>query len=866
MPNQDYPLLIFPNRARVERNKQGGGAGKKIKFPSFDRQLERLAPQFAELNRAFEAKRLAIDGAAPVQNPELVLVLEVIGSVEDFYRAVSNVPQLEWLLELAEDEIDPDDDFRFQDAGYRQKPLAGRLYLLGSNQDALQQLLSLWNRFKRDRNAKFDRGLTPFKHVFAHLKEIRPWDERDRIDDDMRDYWQNEVERGDEIVRFEIEAWYFAAQAKNDATALELRDAAHALGGRILQSALIPEIGYHGFLVGLPAAAIQSILGGDVPQLLLSDRVMFFRPKAQSVTDGASDAEPIPAPGLAAGSELPPVVALLDGLPLANHGLLQNRLVIDDPDGWEATYEVKDRVHGTAMASLILHGELDGATETLQRKLYVRPILKPNPTDIRDRREEHTPDDLLLLDLIHRAVKRICEGDGDGSAAAPTVKVVNLSVGLSNRVFARTMSPWARLLDWLAHRFSLLFIVSAGNDASSLTLAVQRDALAGMSARERADAAFSALVSNSASRRILSPAESINALTIGAYHADNSRPQIPGTRYDLFSANGVSPISRIGLGYRRSIKPDLLMPGGRLLFSQSLGTPPDECIVDTTNAPVAPGHRVAVPPMPGPGRGMTETGYTRGTSNAAALASRAAAQAYDVLESLRHEHRADLPTRYDAVLLKAMLVHGAQWGDLPKRLLDERPDFQDIAHGASRKQAEQDFVTRWLGYGVVDIERSISCAPHRVTLIGVGEVGADEALAFSAPLPPGLSGRVTWRRITITLAWMSPAKPTQQRYRQAKLWIKPPDDTFQVVRTNSVNDRAAQRGTVQHEILEGEAALAFVDGADFVCKVNCMADAGPLQEKVRFALCISLEVGVESGIDVYQEVRERIAPPVPVRV
>jgi hypothetical protein len=420
-------------------------------------------------------------------------------------------------------------------------------------------------------------------------------------------------------------------------------------------------------------------------------------------------------------------------------------------------------------------------------------------------------------------------------------------------------------LDWLAHRYSVLFIVSAGNDATALSLATARDAFPALSAIEREGLAFSALVEDSANRRLLPPGESINALTVGAYHADNSQPFIPATRFDPFAWNGISPYSRIGLGYRRSIKPDILMPGGRILFSQSMAVGPDQCVLQFANTMAAPGHRVASPPMPGPGRGLAETGYTRGTSNAAALASRAAAQAYDVLELLRAQHGSDIPESYDAVLLKAMLVHGAQWGDLGDRLLRERPDIQAIPHGASRKQAEQDFVCRWIGNGIVDIDRGLACAPHRATLIGVGEVGDDEALAFAAPLPPGLSGVVAWRRITITLAWMSPIRPASQRYRQAKLWIKPPDDTFHVSRTNSVNDRAAQRGTVQHEVLEGTSALAFVDGDQFVCKVNCMEDAAPLQERVRFALCVSVEVRIDSGINVYQEIRSRVSQPVSVR-
>jgi hypothetical protein len=72
-------------------------------------------------------------------------------------------------------------------------------------------------------------------------------------------------------------------------------------------------------------------------------------------------------------------------------------------------------------------------------------------------------------------------------------------------------------------------------------------------------------------------------------------------------------------------------------------------------------------------------------------------------------------------------------------------------------------------------------------------------------------------------------------------------------------------GALQHETLEGEDAVVFVDGNRFECKVNCAADAGDLTDKVRFAVCVSLEVALGSGIPVYQEIRYRIKPPVVIQ-
>ena len=860
MPN--HPLLFFPVPTVAGRNTLGGGRGS-IHRPGAGRQGVRIAPQLAVLRQAFEAKRLQLQQAAPLESPEMVLVLEVAGTVDDFAKAVSKVPGLDWLVEWAEEQIAPDADFYDEQESHRDRPFAGRLYLLGSNQEALNQLLSLWEQYQQDPSAAFSRGLAPLKHVFEQLRAIRPWNVDDRIDADMRNHWRDRIDNGEDEIRFEVEAWHFSSAVKNEAARNEVERLVRGLGGRVLSRALIAEIAYHGFLVELPAAAIGRILEGDTPALLLSDRIMFFRPKAQSISDGVADAA-APGPPMAdpGASRDGPIVALLDGLPLANHDLLAGRLIIDDPDGWAAGYEAKDRVHGTAMASLILHGELDAPAEPNARKIYVRPVMRPDPADgFNARRTEHTPNDVLLIDLVHRAVKRICEGDAGEAPAAPTVRVINLSMGDGSRIFSNEMSPWARLIDWLSHRYSVLFVVSAGNHPRSLALPTPRGTLGALDAPEQSAMAFAALTNDGVRGRLLAPAESINALTVGALHGDHSNAPVVPTRFDLFADSGISPLSRIGHGYRRAIKPDILMPGGRVLYLESFGAPPATTVLEVVSVGAPPGHRVALPPLQGPV--ASGTGYCRGTSNAAALASRAAVRAYDVLESLREATANAPPPKFDAVILKAMLVHGASWGELSNGLIDEiskRPDYLAIQHANSKRIARNDFVTRWLGYGAVDVERSVSCTDERATLLGFGELGADEAFVFSAPLPPSLAGTRAWRRVTVTLAWLSPINPVHQGYRRAKLWAAPPADVLRVTRHNSVDDKAARRGTVQHERLEGEDAVAFVDGDRFECKVNCAADAGALTGKVAFALCVSLEVGIESGIAVYQEIRERIAP------
>jgi hypothetical protein len=312
----------------------------------------------------------------------------------------------------------------------------------------------------------------------------------------------------------------------------------------------------------------------------------------------------------------------------------------------------------------------------------------------------------------------------------------------------------------------------------------------------------------------------------------------------------------VGHGFRRAIKPDILLPGGRILHREQVNANQGETVVEVVEAAAPPGHKVAFPPMPG--EALNVTAYCRGTSNATALGSRFGALALDVIDGLRVGAQGALPVTHDAVLTKALLAHGSSWGEWSSLFLAKRPDLTDW-------MAQKDFVTRWLGYGLADVDRALWCAAERATLIGSGEVGADQALVFSAPLPPSLAGKTVWRRLTITLAWFSPINPAHRAYRRAKLWLTPPQTELNVKRINSVHDRAAQRGTLQHEILEGDDAVAFVDGDRFECKVNCAADAGDLVVNVPFALCVTLEVAAEAGIPIYEEIRTRISPAIQIQ-
>ncbi|SFR07122.1 S8 family peptidase [Desulfoscipio geothermicus] len=853
----EKPLLIFPEPAIVGRHKKKIMPGK-MHFPSPVRQLERLQPKFEQLERAFEACRVEMRDDPTGIEPEKVLVLETVGKIDDFCKALRGIEGLEWLADSDLDDITPDNDF-YVDEEHPDKALPGRLYLIFSNNRGLQELFSLWKTFcKNPEDPQFQRGRKKWGHLFKQLKDIHPWGPEDRLfETGLLEDWQERVAIGEEYMKIEIELWFRQSVDKRNKSEDIVQRLVHDLHGRVIgQACCIEEIAYHAILAELPIQKVEAIFKDRSIQLVRCEQVMFFRPVGQAVVDMPDDREsfseltrdnlPLPQGN--------PIVALLDGLPIENHKLLDGRLIVDDPENWAADYPVLNRYHGTAMASLLIHGELDASELPINHPLYVRPILKPDHRDWRNPKVECIPEDVLPVDLVHRSVRRLFEGEGTEPAVAPTVRIINLSIGDPGRPFDRLISPWARLLDYLSWKYQVLFIVSAGNYPSGIELNIHRRELSMV--RQNAacfeEEVLKTIIQQGRNRRLLSPAEAINVLTIGAVHEDSSSNSNLGNRIDPFVSKGLpSPICAQGLGFRRSIKPDIFFPGGRQTYQELLGNTHTKAIIEINRSSYPPGQRVASPAAKIGNLGATR--HMRGTSNATALASRTAVLLYDLLQQLKNEPGGDrLHDNYTAVLIKALLVHSASWGD----------SYENI----KRIISDKNIIARLLGYGLVMSERVFECTDQRATMLGCGSLYDNEAHRYIIPLPPSISGKKIWRRVTVTLAWFTPINPTHRAYRKSNLWFDPyggdqKEGEFQQllqVSRQEADWQTVRRGTVQHEIFAGDKASSFVDEDKIIVQVNCRADAGKLTESIPYALVVTLEVAPALNLPVYNEIRTRI--------
>lgn len=858
----ERPIILFGQPNKAEKESRHGGP-RNFQRPSHSRQAERLAPKMTALQDAVATIKQSPMGI----EAEKTLVFDVIGEANKFYTAVQHLGEnAEWIFDLPHD-FDTSDDFYFTKKGEDPNTfvrdtdkavIGGKVYCVLSNARAMEEILSLWNSYSRDKDTPFPRGKTGLRDVFDSLENISFWGYKQRIEETgILEIWKEELsDAGLGDVKCEFELFYRSDTAKRAKGEQELKVEIEALGGNVLGVSVIPQIAYHAVLASVPRNVAESIINGNQNiSIATAEQIMFFRPVGQAVVipkensfDGGFTLPSVDR----IGEE--PVVALFDGLPQENHPYLQGRLVIDDPDGYSAGYVVEARKHGSAMASLISLGDLSKIEHVSSRKIYVRPIMKPTPWTNGDYLEQ-TPEDSLLVDKIHIAVRRLFEGE---EAVAPNIKVINLSIGLGYRQFDRAMSPLARLLDWLSYKYKVLFVVSAGNHTNSIDTGMPFGDFSSADKNARDKAIITHMNMQKRNLRLLSPAESINALTVGSTFEDSSA-FVENARQILPCSDGIiMASSAVGTGMNSAVKPDIVFPGGRNCVRENIRNGSGGTIIDWQETPTRePGIAAAAP--------NGKVSYTFGTSNSAALISHEAARCYDTLLDVFAVAEKNIPFDHLSLLIKAMLVHCAEWGKLTAKYADVLELYKKDGITSSRQDCSRQ-LHRYFGYGRPDINRAIECTQNRITLIGFGELKNGEALTYDLPLPFNFSTAKICRRLTATLAYFSPIIPTRQKYRAAQCWysIENGKKNFLDSRVD-VDWQAAVRGSLQHEIFENDDIVVWDENEGIQIKVNCRGDAiEEFESTIPYALMVSFEIKDAIDIDVYAKVAERIAPKVTV--
>lgn len=801
---------------------RGGGNGR-IRFTHPTTREQRLEGQLTRATQAF-SEDIALTDSVQAADPQLVIVFEALDEHADLHRIAEDLG-LEILVET-ESAIDPDDEVELARPETAKDPqIASCMHAICLGAASMDRILVAWNSWRQNRSVPY--GLGPLKEFFEHLRDVRPWGPVDRVRGiDWDEYFAGRVPGTAHAV--ELELWYRNSGATRLAAIATVESLVEQAGGEVTGTNEQSAIGYLALKAEVPDELLRALAEGrfDEVALVRAADVLFLRVQGQGLLH-----ETVEQAGGAAEGAMPtgPArVMVLDGVPASNHERLTGRIQVVDPDDLESDAELPLRKHGTGMTSAIVWGDINAAEPPLARPVVVRPVLVPSPSSVSN--VEEFPPATFIPDLMRRVfAEQFPTGVDDG------VTVVNLSLGDPALPFDSMISSWARTLDWLSYEYGVLIVVSAGNHrALRLVNGIDTAALLAMGGADRSAAIHASEHQEWAARRILSPAESINAITVGALHDDASGAGPIGYVFDPHDGLvAPSPVSRLGGGHRRAVKPEVAAPGGRVMFSQPLA--PADTVVASMSTLF--GVQVASPVA---GR---ET-QMAGTSPAAALISRRLSDLVDLADDVagpglaRHER---------AVAAKAMLIHGA------RHPVDFDTGALPLRHS--------------IGYGAVERNLAFGCESNEATILFLGELGALEQQELRFPLPNGLATRDI-KRVTATLAWLSPVNWRHRQYRRAHLSFAKPTGLTALPTSSDVSDDDAKRGssTVKHQTWEFSKAVAGGQGDAFTLTVKCNQQAGGLGgERVPYAVAMTLWVSPSVGIDVYAQVAQQVRTSVPIR-
>ncbi|QFY62806.1 S8 family peptidase (plasmid) [Rhizobium grahamii] len=828
--------------------------GKRRKLPgnktfSRSRQQSRFEDQFDRVSQV-----LASSGSSGLITrdptallPETLLVFTVSGEIQNLARALKAIPGLELVGEDLEEDLGDSTDAEDEGDSF--------LYLMLPSQSALADIERFWRQWMAGDESSFS---APIRNLFACLKSIRRWSAQDRVSETDAEVLREIVhETPTRSIAVEVELVFRESAAQAKIAADSVVNAVKLAGGTLLHHSRHPEFSSDALLVELPAKQVELIIQRSDESLAGLDHVMSIGPQASiSVKSDVSEGEIGHAPDELPGRE--PIAALFDAVPFLEHAYLKDRVHYDDPTDLQKL-AVGFRVHGTAMASLIIHGDLNGEpSPPISRPLYMRPVMYARTAGSV---EEVFPSDRLLVDDFYDAVVRMKAGMNGEPATAPSVLVINVSLGDNRRRFAGRMSRWARAIDDLSWRYGILFVVSAGNldleglDDLPLTGFSDIPAFLAATPSAREAAVLAGVAAAIRDRSLLAPADAINALTIGAINRDRADQTAQ-------SASGILPYDKIGslpnpssapgLGYGRSIKPDILMAGGQEHVLPTVGATGVSVRPVPFNEPF--GLKAAYPPFSRVAS-ASALGFVGQTSTAAAIATRTAHRLHDVLETAYGSAFLGLSGRHRALLLKALLVHRARWTDAIKTI--------DSAFGAGLNwQRRRANATRLLGYGVVDHEDVLYCVKNRATAWAVGDVPKMAASIVSLPLPPSLSGQAVPKSIAVTLVWFSPTAPGRRSYKTTRLILTDlnGDDLGRLgldKHEHQPDVNATRRGTVAHRVFTGAKAAAFVANERIEFRVQRERETGlGSDDDIGFAIAITIET--DADLPVYDEVAIRL--------
>lgn len=422
--------------------------------------------------------------------------------------------------------------------------------------------------------------------------------------------------------------------------------------------------------------------------------------------------------------------------------------------------EMDETGHGTAVAGIALYGNLE---ENIQADYWKPELWLLSGKILNDKNEF---DEKTIENTITEAVEYFVENHN--------CKIFNLSIGNANAPYqGGHVQGIAYVLDTLARKHDVLFIVSAGNfigcDDPAVPQHSWRDEYPEYLLHEQSI--------------ILDPAPALNVLTVGSLvlhdYTANAQKH-PSDLEELAAAreNQPSPFTRHGPSVRGAIKPELMAYGGNSAIAvrgqhwkaadKGLG------ILSCNHGFI----------------GNTLLSETCGTSFSTPYITHLAGRLLN-----------NYPDA-SANLLRALLVNQAQ-------MLNEiSSTFPEELAKAYKTKNRSDIVHDVAGYGKINESELFRSSESVVVMLAEEQIAENTSQFFELPLPEDfLQYRGGLREIRVSLAYMPPVRTTRMEYRATRIGFRLVDgDSLQEVERHFDNETKAEYQTMS----ESSTSTRFV--------------------------------------------------------
>ena len=185
MVNMDKPLILLRNKTILDKREKKKGGFRKISFPTYSKQKERIAPKLEKLMSIWMNNNAIFTNDPTAIDIEYAIVMETVGDVESFYSVVRKLNKtFEFdLFDDRKDQIESDADFYYVDDSSKTDTLNGKIFCVLADHSAVKQLINLWTNYCEDEKMIFPYGLAGLRDVFKQLKDLRLWNEKDRYEE-----------------------------------------------------------------------------------------------------------------------------------------------------------------------------------------------------------------------------------------------------------------------------------------------------------------------------------------------------------------------------------------------------------------------------------------------------------------------------------------------------------------------------------------------------------------------------------------------------------------------------------------------------------------------------------------------------------